>query len=94
MMSCKLFMENNKWGAIAEEVSFVTSPSGPYKDIVLKKELHGKTLEEVSSFLIRHGIDNNEIDVAVQAMLTQEHNVANFGFFGGFIFSTFEGIVH
>lgn len=49
---------------------------------------------DAARFLNAHGIDNGEIDVALTQMEQHGHNVANFGWFGRFIFSEFKGAIH
>lgn len=95
-MSAQLMLlPNGKWGAKTKKTRYYKSPDGGVMSAPdFEEKFMDRTLEEVSEFLLQRGIDDNEIDVAVEQMLKNEHNIAEFGVLGGFIFSKYVGVLH
>jgi hypothetical protein len=53
-----------------------------------KRVIEGAGIEACCDFLTNNGVDDNEIDFALTEMIKNGHNMAEFGNFGNFIFST------
>lgn len=55
---------------------------------IIDGESFGGTFKEVVLFaMLRYGFKLNDVDVAIQTMLKENHNAAHFGMFGSFMFS-------
>lgn len=95
-MGCKLMnLGNGKWGATSRKTRYFRDPQGNITHSGDHDEsFMNRTLEEVSEFLMQRGVDDNEIDTAIQEMIKHEHNVAEFGIYGRFVFSKFVGVLH
>jgi len=50
-------------------------------------------LEKAIYLLKDKGLEEGEIKIAINEMNKMDHNVAEFGFFGGFIFSYYQGFL-
>lgn len=95
-MSCQLIlMKNGMWGAKSKKTRYFRDPQGSIIGSGEHEESYlNKPLEQVAEFLVQRGIDPDDIDDAIVCMMKNEHNVAEFGVLGGFVFSKFVGVLH
>lgn len=95
MMTYKLKLNvNNTWSAYAIRSEVMRSVNDFTTIDKHKKQLENTTLDKCADFLIKNGVFDDEIDVAVIEMNNRQHNVAEFGTFGSFIATEYEGILH
>lgn len=95
-MSCQLRMlTNGRWTAKSKKTRYFKTPDGGVAtapDFI--ETFQNRSLEECAEFLAQRGVEPDEIDEAVVCMMKHDHNVAEFGIYGRFVFSKFEGVLH
>ena len=78
---------NGTWSAARKEFSGST-----VKDyLILASNVN---LDSASDALIKDGVEDEAIDTAVSEMFKNDHNFAEFGIFGGFVYSDYLGAKH
>lgn len=94
LKSCKLFVKNEMGTSSRRYEIHVNETRSIGEKVETTKVDQISTFDAkiAVDFLTRHGVHQNEITYAGQAMDEMGHNVASFGFFGGFISSSFEGV--
>lgn len=95
-MSAQLIlMKNGMWGAKTKKTRYFRDPQGSIIGSGEQEESYlNKPLEQVAEFLAQRGVDPDEIDEAIVCMHKHEHNVAEFGIYGRFVFSKYVGVLH
>lgn len=93
LKSCKLFVKNETGTSSRRYEVHVneTQSVGEKVETVKVDQISTFDAKIAVAFLNRHGVHTQEIHVAGAMMDELGHNVASFGFFGGFITSSFEG---
>lgn len=96
MKTCKLEISvdlNGNEKYIAYEDSVETQEVGG--SIVSRlDEIHSNDVEDIYVFLMDRGVEEGEINAAFVEMEKNGHNKANFGSFGSFISTSFQGLLH
>ena len=95
-MSAQLMiLPSGMWGAKSKKTRHFRDPNGHITHSGEQDEqFMNRTLDECAEFLLQRGVSDEEIDIAIQNMIANDHNVAEFGIFGKFVFSKFIGILH
>lgn len=96
MKTCKINLSYDMMGNTvyrAHVDSTIAHPTGKNITTVLD-EIITKDHDDVVSFLIDRGVDQNELVFALEEMEKHGHNKAGFGIMGTFISSWYEGATH
>jgi hypothetical protein len=93
--SCKLYIRNE--GFHNEHFEVTVTESIAVDNAVKSKQLDrftSKDINKIGSFLSKYDVSKLDLSEALTIMDEYGYNVANFGFMGGFVFGTYEGVVH
>jgi len=95
-MSCQLMLlKNGMWSARSKKTRYFKGPDGSISSAPDFVEFfQNQTLDRCAEFLAQRGVDPDEVEEAVVCMLKNDHNIAEFGIQGRFVFSKYEGVVH
>lgn len=88
-MKCHALLKNanGTWNALRKEVH-----GGEVVNTVML--VSNVSLDTASDVLAVDGVEEDDIDVAIQEMFKNDHNYAEFGLHGGFVFSDYRGTKH
>lgn len=96
MKSCKLIVKNEGLPTQSFEVVVTETTANDKKQKVDSEEIanfRSPDINKVAAFMSKYDVTKHDLSDALKVMDDNGHNVANFGWFGGFVFSSYEGTV-
>ena len=95
MKFCTLRVKNQGAFPLFEVLveSVISNESNKRIDSTVVDKFQSFQVSEITEFISKYDVGAVEIEEALIVMEDQGHNVANFGYYGSFMYSAYEGVL-